>query len=134
MNEIYQLEKLYIKLERHFTSDKSASGQKETKDMSRKSTPTNNSPKYSQHDSADRQETVGVLLEELKNALSMPGCCRLAAQLFKLQGLLIKTSDLLATWLSEVSDDQTRSAIYTCLKRLVLRPELSLQAIGYDKE
>lgn len=121
-------------LENYFTSDTLKQSRQESKDMSRKTTATAPSPKQPDRFGTESEEKIGGLLEELKAALSTPGCCRVAAQLFKLQGLLIKTSDLLATWLSEVSSDQIRSAIYACLKKLALRPELSLQSIGYDKE
>ena len=43
-------------------------------------------------------------------------------------------SNLLVAALNEISSDEVKSSIYSCLKKVALRPELSLQSIGYDKE
>lgn len=94
-------------------------------------------PKQTDAASPDRPELIGQLdqiLAELKTALNKPSSCRVVTELFQIQELLIKMSNLLVASLNEISSDEVKSTIYSCLKKVALRPELSLQSIGYDKE
>lgn len=79
-------------------------------------------------------EQIEHVLSDLKSTLNKTWSCRVANELFQIQELLIKISNRLLTCLNEISSDEVKSAIYSCLKKVAKRPELNLQSIGYDKE
>ena len=85
-------------------------------------------------DPLDTNSQIEIILQELKGVLKKQSSCRTASELFQIQELLIKMSNLLVAALNEISSDEVKSSIYSCLKKVALRPELSLQSIGYDKE
>lgn len=125
---------MFEELEDFFTTDKTRSKASPQYEKYRSSNSLQVIAKKDLESQPVEGEECLALLEELKMLLIKPGSSRQAVQLFKLQGLLIKTSDLLATSLTDTSNDKVRAEIYACLKKIALRPELSLQSIGYDKE
>jgi len=51
-----------------------------------------------------------------------------------MQEHLIKLNSLLIELLKDISEDELRAMVYSCLKRVYARTELRLEYLGYEKE
>lgn len=134
-----QLERLYNRLDSCLASGQSQALTRDKSDKSIKNLDSNShfTPKHTEIGSPEQEESLEQIEQvflELKSALNKTCSCRMASELFQIQELLIKLSNRLLSCLNEIISDEVKSAIYSCLKKVAKRPELSLQSIGYDKE